>query len=170
MVRRCLKELAETGKVTLSTGEPDHRTGQRGHPGPIAGQDGWAAAQGRHCVVVLATELTAELIREGMARDVVRLVQDRRKEMDLQFSDRIHLGLVTASDELRQAIGENPRIILQRDTGPVTRVSAPVRRNSGRPRSCREFHSDLHCRRQQHAGRMTHPGNPGIRRSETTRD
>ncbi|MGI9516881.1 MAG: DUF5915 domain-containing protein, partial [Pirellulaceae bacterium] len=74
-------------------------------------KEGWAAAQGGHCVVVLSTELTPELIREGMARDVIRLVQDRRKEMDLQFTDRIILGLVTDSAELRQAIDENSEYI-----------------------------------------------------------
>ncbi len=73
----------------------------------ISAKPGWTAANDRGVVVVLATELTPELVREGMARDVVRLVQDRRKEMDLQFTDRINVGLVTDSDELRQAIEEN---------------------------------------------------------------
>ena len=61
--------------------------------------------------MVLSTELTPELIREGMARDVVRLVQDRRKELDLQFTDRIVLGLVTDSSDLCQAIEENSEYI-----------------------------------------------------------
>ncbi|GAF87472.1 unnamed protein product, partial [marine sediment metagenome] len=67
-------------------------------------KEGWAAAQGRQCVVVLWTELTDELVAEGMAREVVRVVQDRRKEMDCQYTDRICVGLVTESEELRAAI------------------------------------------------------------------
>ena len=39
-------------------------------------------------MVVLSTELTPELIREGLARDVVRLIQERRKELDCQYTDR----------------------------------------------------------------------------------
>ncbi|MEL6894887.1 MAG: isoleucine--tRNA ligase, partial [Planctomycetota bacterium] len=36
---------------------------------------GWAAAQGSNCVVVLSTEVTEELRREGVAKDVVRVIQ-----------------------------------------------------------------------------------------------
>jgi isoleucyl-tRNA synthetase len=72
---------------------------------------GWAAAQGPGVVVVLATELTPELIREGYARDLVRLIQDRRKQLQCQFTDRIHVRFQTASAELRQAVQENSAYI-----------------------------------------------------------
>ena len=62
-------------------------------------------------VVVLNTELTPELIAEGYARDFVRLVQDCRKEMNLDFTDRINLGFTTASDVLREAIASNTDFI-----------------------------------------------------------
>ncbi|MEM7453252.1 MAG: isoleucine--tRNA ligase [Planctomycetota bacterium] len=78
----------------------------------LKANEGWAAAQGPNAVVVLATELTPELIREGLTRDVVRLVQDRRKEMDLQFTDRIELWLVTGDEQLKSAIGENREYIM----------------------------------------------------------
>lgn len=73
----------------------------------LQANDGWAAAQGSQAVVVLSTELTPELIRAGLARDLNRLVQDRRKEMDLERTDRIKLGIVSSSDELTLAITEN---------------------------------------------------------------
>jgi isoleucyl-tRNA synthetase len=57
--------------------------------------------------VVLATELTPELLAEGLARDVVRLIQDRRKEIGLDFTDRIEIGIVGASPELQKAIADN---------------------------------------------------------------
>ncbi len=40
--------------------------------------------------VKLDTEITAELRLEGLAREVVRLIQDRRKRMGLNVEDRIH--------------------------------------------------------------------------------
>ncbi len=57
-------------------------------------------------VVVLATELTEDLIREGLARELVRTIQDRRKEMGCQFTDRIAVGVVTESHELNAAIDQ----------------------------------------------------------------
>jgi len=40
--------------------------------------------------VRLDTEITEELRLEGLAREVVRLIQDRRKKMGLNVEDRIH--------------------------------------------------------------------------------
>jgi isoleucyl-tRNA synthetase len=56
-------------------------------------------------IVVLDLELDETLIREGRARDVVRAVQQARKEADLHISDRIRLVLAV-SDEWREAIEE----------------------------------------------------------------
>ena len=73
----------------------------------LKAKEGWAAAQGAGVVVVLATELTPELIRAGMARDLNRLVQDQRKAKDLERTDRINLVACADSDDLKQAIEEN---------------------------------------------------------------
>ena len=77
----------------------------------LQAKPGWAAAQGKGCVVVLSTELTPALLREGLARDLVRLVQDRRKDLDCQYTDRIEIGVATDSAELRTAITENDEYI-----------------------------------------------------------
>ncbi len=55
--------------------------------------EGFAVAEEGGYVVALDTTLTEELRREGMARDLVRQVQDARKEAGLQISDHIHLYL-----------------------------------------------------------------------------
>ncbi|MCZ6464980.1 MAG: class I tRNA ligase family protein, partial [Proteobacteria bacterium] len=44
-------------------------------------------------IVVLDLDLSDELIQEGVARDVVRVVQQARKEAGLHISDRIRLAL-----------------------------------------------------------------------------
>lgn len=56
-----------------------------------AGRDGYAAAQDRGRLVVLDTAITEELRREGHARDVVRFVQDLRKQAGYKVEDRIAL-------------------------------------------------------------------------------
>ncbi len=81
----------------------------------IRAKDGWAAAQGRGCVVVLSTELTPPLIRRGMANDLVRFIQERRKELDLDYTDRIRVALVSDDEQLRMAIEEN-RTFIQAET------------------------------------------------------
>ena len=43
--------------------------------------------------VVLDTVVTAELAAEGLARDLVRAVQQARREADLEVSDRIALTI-----------------------------------------------------------------------------
>ena len=64
---------------------------------------------------MLATELTEELIREGLARELVRTIQDRRKEMGCEFTDRITVGIETESAELKAAI-EQFREYIQGET------------------------------------------------------
>ncbi|OPZ81662.1 MAG: Isoleucine--tRNA ligase [bacterium ADurb.Bin429] len=55
--------------------------------------EGFAVAEEGGYVVALNTELTPELISEGLARDLVRTVQDARKDAGLQISDHIALFL-----------------------------------------------------------------------------
>jgi isoleucyl-tRNA synthetase len=72
---------------------------------------GWAGVADGETQVALDTRITDELAREGMAREVVRHVQDTRKKADLQMEDRIELHLGTESDKLRQAIEEHKDFI-----------------------------------------------------------
>ncbi|WP_040165732.1 isoleucine--tRNA ligase [Microbacterium gorillae] len=54
--------------------------------------------------VLLDTVVTAELAAEGLARDVIRAVQDTRKAADFDVSDRIRLRLAFASDADADAV------------------------------------------------------------------
>lgn len=66
-------------------------------------KEGFAVAEDGAYVAALVTELTPDLVAEGMAREFVRRVQDFRKESGLDVADRITL-YVTASEELRRAV------------------------------------------------------------------
>jgi isoleucyl-tRNA synthetase len=65
--------------------------------------EGWGVATEGGVTVALELEVTPELRLEGLARELVRLVQDARKEAGLQVSDRIALG-IAAGGELARAL------------------------------------------------------------------
>ena len=65
-----------------------------------------AALRGNDTVVDLDIDVTDELRREGVARDLIRLVQQARKDADLQVTDRIKLTLALPA-EVRSAVEEH---------------------------------------------------------------
>ncbi len=69
------------------------------------GAEGYAVAESGGLLAALRTELTEDLIREGLAREVVRRIQQLRKEADLAIADRIAV-LYRASDRLAAAIDQ----------------------------------------------------------------
>lgn len=57
----------------------------------VGQREGYAVESGEEMVVGLATEITPELYREGLARELVHHVQNARKAANFQIEDRIHL-------------------------------------------------------------------------------
>ncbi len=90
-------------------------------------REGWAVATDAGETLALDLHLTPELIRRGLAREVVRLVQEGRKSAGLEVSDRIELWLSTDSEELGAAIdehspdiaGEVLAVVVSRDAAPA---------------------------------------------------
>ncbi len=66
-------------------------------------KEGFAVAEEGAYVAALVTELTPELVQEGLAREFVRRVQDLRKTAGLDVADRIEL-FVEASAGLKSAV------------------------------------------------------------------
>jgi len=66
-------------------------------------KEGFAVAEVGAYVAALVTDLTPELVQEGLAREFVRRVQDLRKSAELDVADRIDL-FIEASEGLRSAI------------------------------------------------------------------
>ncbi len=60
----------------------------------------------RQAWVEISKELTPELRREGLSREVIRVVQKARKDAGLNVDDRITLNVTTKDSELAQALAE----------------------------------------------------------------
>ena len=68
-------------------------------------RSGYSVAEGGGYLVALTTELDAGLIQEGYAREIVRRIQQLRKDCGLEISDRIVTWV--ADGELMHAVLEN---------------------------------------------------------------
>src|SRR5207244_4097279 len=74
-------------------------------------RDGWSVAAEAGETVALDLGITPELRRGGLAREVIRLVQDARKADGLDVSDRITLHWSAADPELAAALTEHGALI-----------------------------------------------------------
>jgi isoleucyl-tRNA synthetase len=70
-------------------------------------RSGWAVAADAGETVALDLTVTPELRRAGLAREVVRLVQDARKAAGLEVTDRIALTWSATSPEVAAALREH---------------------------------------------------------------
>ena len=89
-------EAGESVSVTLSTG--DFELGPEDLELRVKGQGGFAVSRDGAEVIALDLSLDDELRRRGYLRDVVRQVQDLRKNSGLDVSDRIELVLSGLDD------------------------------------------------------------------------
>jgi isoleucyl-tRNA synthetase len=69
-----------------------------------AGRAGLTAAGDRNLLVVIDTAITEELLREGYAREIVRAVQDLRKQAGYNVEDRIRVYFDTADERVRAVV------------------------------------------------------------------
>jgi isoleucyl-tRNA synthetase len=123
---KLLAELKSAGKTALKF--PDGSSIELDNEDievRLTAKEGWAAAQGKGSVVVLATELTPDLVLEGTARDAVRVIQDRRKDINCLYTDRIEVALVTDAKEVRAAI-EKFRDYIAQETLAVAITDRPL--------------------------------------------
>ncbi len=89
------RQLDREGKVTITVAGQMIELAAEDVQITLQAKPGWAAAQGPQVVVVLSTEISEELKAEGLARDVVNLIQNARKSEQLDYEARIRLRINT---------------------------------------------------------------------------
>ncbi len=90
----------------------------------IQAKEGFAVSMENNIFTILDTQLTEELIDEGLAREVVSKVQQLRKQRDFQMMDRIKLFL-EADEAVSQAVKKHEAYI-QKET-----LSLSIERKEG---------------------------------------
>jgi len=99
-----ITEYEETGSIELDLGEQGIVQLDSGALEIVrTGLEGWSVETEQGLSVALDTELTDELINEGLAREFVNRIQNMRKEADFDVVDRITIGF-EGSDKLEQAV------------------------------------------------------------------
>lgn len=74
-------------------------------------QEGTAVAADGPVAVVLDTTLTPELLAEGLAREVINRLQQLRRELGLEVSDRIRVRWSTGDPDLAAAVRDHAPMI-----------------------------------------------------------
>jgi isoleucyl-tRNA synthetase len=117
-------ELRSAGKVSV---EVDGAPVALGPDDVIVTQTprtGWTVAAEGGETVGIEVDITPELRREGLAREVIRLIQDARKSDGLHVSDRITVHWEASEPELSAALTEHGQLIagevLAGEFGPAT--------------------------------------------------
>jgi isoleucyl-tRNA synthetase len=72
----------------------------------VEATDNFAAAGDSSAVVVLNTDLTPELLDEGLFREILRRVQDMRKDRDVAYTERVRLH-IDGSERLQRVAAAN---------------------------------------------------------------
>ena len=74
-------------------------------------------------VVYVDTTLTDDIESEGYAREVIRRVQEMRKELELDIEEPIRLEYTIADDRIAQLVSEHDSLIANevraKEVGPV---------------------------------------------------
>ena len=74
-------------------------------------REGWSVMSQDGETIALDLEISAELRSLGISREVIRMIQEARKNSGFEVSDRINLKYHTTDDQVRSSIIENIEVI-----------------------------------------------------------
>ena len=71
-----------------------------------------------------------ELITEGLARDVIRVIQQTRKDINLEINDRIEAKVITKDDIFKDVIGDFGEYIKSQTLADTLKIDKEAKANS----------------------------------------
>lgn len=98
--------FVDTGSITLDLdGDPTVFSGEDIEV-VSEGIEGWLVGQEGKTTVALDTAISPELMKEGLAREIINRIQNMRKEADFDVTDRIHADW-NGSGLIAETLGEH---------------------------------------------------------------
>jgi isoleucyl-tRNA synthetase len=97
------RELLRAGRGSIRVEEEVVRLEPEDVEIVVEAKEGYAAAGDQTAVVVLSTALTPELVEEGIYREILNRVQTFRKELELEYTQRIRLAIL-GSERVREIV------------------------------------------------------------------
>ena len=115
-----VSELEAGGKYVLKVGDDDMKIEKDFVDIRIDAKEGFAVAMENNLFVILDTNLDADLVDEGFARELISKVQQLRKQKGLEMMDNISIT-IAADDEISAAARAAPNALMFLPrTGPAT--------------------------------------------------
>ena len=105
-------ELEANGNLQIQAAEETYTLEQTEIDVQTQNREGFFVEVDARKFVALSTELTPELVLEGMARELVNKIQNMRKDADFNVSDRIRLRLDTQSELVAETFETHREYIL----------------------------------------------------------
>jgi isoleucyl-tRNA synthetase len=116
-------DIEGTGKTTIDVGGETVELSRDDLDIRVEGRSGFALAQEGHYGVALDLDLSPELVAEGIAREVVRGVQDLRKASGLAVEDRIELFMTSDDPDVAAALNAHRDAIAAEVLATTTMVN-----------------------------------------------
>lgn len=99
-----ITDYEKSGSIELDLGDNGVvKLGSEGLEINRTGLEGWSVETENGLSVALDTEMSSELIQEGLAREFVNRIQNMRKEADFDVVDRITIGF-EGTEQLEEAV------------------------------------------------------------------
>ena len=105
-------ELEAGGKYVLKVGDDDMKIEKDFVDVRIDAKEGFAVAMENNLFVILDTNLDADLVDEGFARELISKVQQLRKQKGLEMMDNISIT-IAADDEISAAVKKHRDYIMK---------------------------------------------------------
>lgn len=94
-VEKLKKELVENGSIKLILQNKEIELASEDVQFILKPKEGWSAVQGTKAIVAISTIISPELKMEGIAREVIHLIQGIRKKKELDYQDLINMEIKT---------------------------------------------------------------------------